>query len=232
MRLNLRKSFGELTRFEWGLWLVSLAVVAGSYLLSPEGSVLNLLTSLVGVTGLIFIAKGMLLGQVITIVFSILYGIVSWVFAYYGEVLTYLGMTAPMAVVALVSWARHPYKESAEVEVARVSGRQVAWMAVWTLVVTAVFYFVLRALGTANLGVSTLSVCTSFVAVYLTWLRSPWYALGYAANDVVLIVLWVMAALMEVRYISVVVCFMAFLANDLYGFISWRKMEKRQQKTP
>ncbi|MBR7130045.1 MAG: hypothetical protein IKD05_07210, partial [Tidjanibacter sp.] len=73
MRLDLRKSFGELTRFEWGLWLVSLAVVAGSYLLSPEGSVLNLLTSLMGVTGLIFIAKGMLFGQVITIVFSILY---------------------------------------------------------------------------------------------------------------------------------------------------------------
>ena len=26
--------------------------------------------------------------------------------------------------------------------------------------------------------------------------------------------------------------FAAFLAGDLYGFISWRKMEKRQQKTP
>lgn len=231
MRLDLRKSFGELTRFEWGLWLVSLAVVAGSYLLSPEGSVLNLLTSLVGVTGLIFIAKGMLLGQVITIVFSILYGIVSWVFAYYGEVLTYLGMTAPMAVVALVSWARHPYKESAEVEVARVSGRQVAWMAVWTVVVTVVFYFVLRALGTANLGVSTLSVSTSFVAVYLTWLRSPWYALGYAANDVVLIVLWVMASVVEPDYLPMVACFVMFLANDIYGFVNWRRMSHRQRKS-
>ncbi|MBR3854201.1 MAG: nicotinamide mononucleotide transporter, partial [Tidjanibacter sp.] len=126
------------------------------------------------------------------------------------------------------SWARHPYKESAEVEVARVSGRQVAWMMVWTVVVTAVFYFVLRALGTANLGVSTLSVCTSFVAVYLTWLRSPWYALGYAANDVVLIVLWVMASMVEPDYLPMVACFVMFLANDIYGFVNWRRMSRRQ----
>ena len=47
-------------------------------------------------------------------------------------------------------------------------------------------------------------------------------------NDVVLIVLWVLAATEDVRYISVVVCFIAFLVNDLYGYISWKKMEKRQ----
>ena len=86
----------------------------------------------------------------------------------------------------------------------------------------------MRFFHTANLLPSTLSVTTSFVAVYLTFRRSPYYALAYAANDVVLIVLWVMAALSEVRYLSVVVCFAAFLVNDLYGFLSWRKMGKRQ----
>ena len=95
-------------------------------------------------------------------------------------------------------------------------------------VVTVAFYFILRFFHTANLLPSTLSVTTSFVAVYLTFRRSPYYALAYAANDVVLIVLWVMAALSEVRYVSVMVCFVAFVVNDLYGFISWRKMGKRQ----
>ena len=63
-----------------------------------------------------------------------------------------------------------------------------------TAAVTAGFYFILRALGTANLLPSTVSVTTSFLAVYLTFHRSPLYALGYAANDVVLIVLWLLAA--------------------------------------
>lgn len=94
--------------------------------------------------------------------------------------------------------------------------------------VTVGFYFVLDAFHTANIVPSTLSVTTSFVAVYLTFRRSPFFALGYAANDVVLIVLWVLASLADARYVSVV-CFAAFLVNDLYGFANWQKMKKRQR---
>jgi len=198
-------------------------------LLTPSPDYLTLTTSVIGVTALIFIAKGMLLGQVLTIIFSCFYGVVSFLYAYYGEVLTYVGMTAPMAVVALVSWARHPYKESAEVEVARITGRQVAWLTVFTVAVTMLFYFILLALGTANLVVSTISVTTSFVAVALTYLRSPWYALGYAANDVVLIVLWIMASIDNPSYVPMIFCFVMFLANDIYGFVNWRRMAHRQR---
>ena len=77
---------------------------------------------------------------------------------------------------------------------------------------------------------STLSVTTSFIAVYLTFRRSPWFALAYAANDIVLIVLWILAALQDISYVSVIVCFAVFLVNDLYGFFSWLKMEKSQNK--
>ena len=77
---------------------------------------------------------------------------------------------------------------------------------------------------------STLSVTTSFVAVYLTFRRSPLFALAYASNDVVLIILWIMASIYDIRYISVVVCFIAFLVNDIYGYISWQKMKIRQSE--
>lgn len=97
-----------------------------------------------------------------------------------------------------------------------------------TFAVTAVFYFVLKAFNTANLLPSTISVTTSFLAVYLTFRRSPYYAVGYAANDVVLIVLWVMASFENIKYVSVVICFVAFFANDIYGFINWRKMGIKQ----
>lgn len=184
---------------------------------------MTLVASLVGVTSLIFLAKGMLIGQVLVIIFSTFYGIVSYLNAYYGEVLTYVGMTGPMAVVALISWARHPYKDSGEVEVARVGWREVVGLLLLSVVVTVVFYYLLRALGTANLWVSTVSVTTSFVAVGLTALRSPYYAVGYALNDVVLIVLWLLANNIPMSF-----CFVMFLANDIYGFINWQRMKKRQ----
>lgn len=67
------------------------------------------MASLVGVTSLIFNAKGNPFGQFLMVVFSLLYGIISFTFAYYGEMITYLGMTMPMAIFALISWLKNPY---------------------------------------------------------------------------------------------------------------------------
>ena len=100
-----------------------------------------------------------------------------------------------------------------------------------TVLITAIFYFILKFFNTANLVPSTLSVTTSFLAVYLTFRRSPYFAVAYATNDIVLILLWILASFSDIRYISVVVCFVSFLLNDIYGFISWQKMKTRQSQT-
>ena len=97
------------------------------------------------------------------------------------------------------------------------------------IVVTTVFYFILKDFHTANLMLSTLSVATTFIAVYLTFRRSAGFALAYAANDIVLIALWILAAAEDVSYMSVCLCFCVFLLNDIYGYISWSRMSKRQQ---
>ena len=219
----------SLTRFEMGLWLASVAVIAGTYIGFQAGDALALIASLIGVTSLIFLARGHALGQVLMIVFSVMYGVIAVQSRYYGEAITYLGMTAPMALLALITWLRNPYQGSAEVAVRRLTGRQWLVMFILTLVVTAVFYFILRWMGNAALAVSTLSITTSFAAAFLTAMRSPYYALGYALNDIVLIILWVMAALTDLSAVPMVACFTMFFLNDMYGFINWRRMEKRQQ---
>ena len=222
------ESFKQLNTFERILWAISLVVVTASFLLAPQKDYLSLAASLIGVTALIFVAKGLVLGQILTVIFSVFYGIISVVFGYYGEAITYLLMTAPMAIAAIISWIRHPFKDSEEVEVARLNKNTKIILAFLTIIVTIAFYFILGALGNKNLIVSTLSVTTSFVAASLTFLRSPYYAIGYSLNDIVLIVLWIMAAISNPQYIPMIFCFVMFLANDLYGFIYWRKMEKRQ----
>ena len=215
---------------EIALWSGSVTLVLLAFFLFDRTYYLTLAASLVGVTSLIFNAKGNPFGQFLMVVFSLLYGIISFSFSYYGEMITYLGMTMPMAVFALISWLRHPYKGNrAEVQVNTISKAEWLYMSVGTVAVTVLFYYMLLCYNTANILPSTLSVTTSFAAVYLTFRRSPYFALAYAANDVVLIVLWVMASICDTRYISVVVCFAAFLVNDLYGFFSWQKMKRKQE---
>ncbi|MBR6563784.1 MAG: nicotinamide mononucleotide transporter [Clostridia bacterium] len=226
------KLWNYFTKIEKTLWISSVVLITASFFGFSESDVLTLVASLVGVTALILNAKGNPIGPGLMMVFSIIYGIISYECAYYGEMITYVGMSLPMAVVSLVTWLRNPHNgNKAEAEVNRVSRKEIYFMLFLVLIVTVAFYFILGAFGTAHLIPSTISVTTSFAAAYLSFRRSPYYAFAYALNDVVLLVLWTLMAFVDVSYVSVIVCFVVFLVNDMYGFFSWKKREKIQKES-
>lgn len=215
--------------FEWCLWLGSVIAVTLSFILGGEFYPLTLIASLIGVTSLIFIAKGNVVGQFLVIIFSLLYGIVSIRFRYWGEMITYVFMSLPASIFACVSWIKNPSAESKnEVAVATITAKKFFYSLLFSLLATILFYFLLRALNTANLWLSTLSVATSFLAATFLFLRSRYYALAYAANDIVLIGLWALASIQSISYLPMVVCFVAFLCNDVYGFINWKRLQDKQ----
>ena len=225
----LKRLLSYFTKTELFLWCGSVLVILSVFIIFPSDNILTVIASLTGVTSLIFCAKGNPVGQVLMIAFSIIYTIISYSFAYYGEMITYFCMTLPMAVFSLISWLRHPYKgNKSQVEINRISVKEVIFLVFLTACVTIIFFFVLKHLGTANLYVSTLSVTTSFAAAYLTFRRSPYLSILYALNDAVLIILWIAAASKDISYVSVVICFSVFLINDIYCFISWKRMARLQ----
>lgn len=228
MHALFHNPFAGFTARQWCLWGVSLLTVFAANLASGEVEIFTLSGTLIGVTALIFVARGDVWGQILTVLFSILYSITALKYRYYSEIITYLGMSAPIAAASVITRLRHPYAGGCEVEIHTQSRRQTGVMWVLTIFVTSLFYFILRALDTPNLLVSTLSVLTSFLASYLMPLRCCGYALAYAVNDIVLILLWVCAAREDMRVLPMVLCFSAFLINDLYGFISWKKRKKAQ----
>ena len=229
----MKKILNYFSKFELILLISSYTLIITSFIIFDRSNYLSLVSSLFGVTSLSFIAKGNPVGQIIGIIFSILYGIISFSYAYYGEMITYLFMTGPMEVIALVSWLKHPSKNSkSEVKIGSIKPKEIFLIAILAIIVTTVFYFILKYFDTTNLLISTFSITTSFVAVYLTFRRSPYYALAYAVNDIVLIVLWILATIENITYVSVIICFLVFLVNDIYGFINWCKIRKKQNEKP
>lgn len=231
--IRLTNPFKEFTKFEAALFAGSVIAVSLSFILSAvvfkqTPDYLTLVASLIGVTSLIFIAKGMVLGPFLCVIFAIFYGIVSYFQKYYGEMITYLAMTAPISIISIVAWLRHPYKKTASIEIGKLTKKLFIVMLVSTAAVTVAFYFILKALNNANLIVSTVSVATSFAAAFMGLFRSPLCTLGYAANDMVLIVLWSVSASQNLSCLPMAVCFFVFLINDIYGFISWQSMKKKQ----
>ena len=225
----MKKLLNYFSKGEILLWIFEITLIITFFCIFDRSGFINLSASIIGITALLFCAKGNPIGQALVIVFSALYGIIAFGFAYYGEMLTYLGMTTPMAIISLVSWIRHPNGDNrSEVKIRALKKSDIVIMIPATIAVTVIFYFILRFFGTANLLTSTISVTTSFAAAYLAFKRSPYYAIAYILNDIVLIVLWSMAAAENISYLSVIACFIAFFINDLYTFINWKKMQKKQ----
>ncbi len=215
----------SLTKKELCVWGCSIVIIIMTNILSGSYEKLTLIASCVGVTSLIFAAKGNVWSQILMIVFSILYGIISWQFRYWGEMITYLGMTMPMAIWSTITWIRNPSESGKEVKIQKLTKKNMILLLISGVIVTIIFYVILDALKTPNIILSTISVTTSFFAASLTMLRSSYYAVGYATNDIVLIVLWILASASNPRYLSVTLIFIIFFFYDVYGFISWRKRE-------
>ena len=212
------------------LWCLSVLSIIASHFAFGGKDFYTPIVSVIGVTSLIFTAKGNPIGQALMIVFGISYGIISFFCKYYGEMITYVGMTVPMSIFALVSWLKNPFdKSKSEVKINDISVKEYGLTFIGGLMLAVIFYFILKAFNTENLVWSTVSVATSFYGVYLTFRRSPFFAVGYVMNDVVLIVLWSLKSFESINYLSMVICFSAFLVNDLYTFICWQKMLNRQK---
>jgi nicotinamide mononucleotide transporter PnuC len=223
-------SIKSLSKAAKTIWFGSLIVISLSFFLFVNTDYLTFIASLIGATSLIFAAKGNVIGPILSVVFSVIYAVISFQMRYYGEMITYLGMTAPVSAAAVFAWLKNPFNgNKADVKINHIRLREYLFLAVLSTAVTILFYFVLKYFNTASLMMSTVSVLTSFLACYLTVRRSEFYAIAYAANDIVLIILWIIAAQVNFNYLGMVICFLIFLVNDVYGFIQWSKSKKRQK---
>lgn len=228
--MKLQNPFKNFTKTEWGIWIFSLVAVLVSFFLNTQKDAVTLISCLIGVTALIFISKGDPIGQILAVVFALGYSVASYTQKYYGEMITYLGMSTPMSIAAMVAWFKNPHKAGEnEVRVGKMNAKKWVFLCVSAVAVTVAFYFILRALNTANLIVSTLSVTTSWFAAMLVFFRSPYYGVAYGLNDVVLVILWVVATVKNPEYLPMVINFSVFLLNDLYGFVNWQRMHRRQK---
>lgn len=213
------------------LWISSIAIITTFFCIFDGEDFFTLFASMFGITAILLNAKGNPIGQMLMVVFAMAYGVISYSYKYYGELITYVCMTLPMAVISLVSWLRNRFDgKKLEVKVNVLTKKEIPYAVLFSTAVTVAFYFILGAFNTPNLWLSTLSVTTSFTAVYFTFRRSSLFAVFYSLNDVVLIVLWILASLDDSAYISVVICFATFLANDIYSYLNWQTIKKRQAK--
>ena len=228
----MKNFFKSWNLFEKLFLIISLIIIIACFFLGTDKNILSLVTSILGVITVIFGAKGLVWAPVVNLLYNIVYIILSYTQAFYGEVLIYIFMMTPINIAMIVSWLKNKSKEDENiVAVNKISKKEYILLFVFTFVVAVGFYFILKALNTTALFISTISLIDSFIATYLLYRRCSNYALSYIVNDIILIVLWSFAIINNgIAYLPMVLSFLVFLVNDIYGLISWKKREKLQNK--
>lgn len=224
---KLKESFKNLNIIELSILSISETIIILTFILSNEKNILSLISSMLGGVSLIFLAKGDYIGHIISIIFSITYIIISYMCKYYGEIFIYVFLMIPLSITSIITWKKNQIKNH-QVKVSKIKKIDIIIIIIVTLITGFIFYFILKYLKTTNLLISTISVMTSLSASLLSIKRSPYYAIMYILNDLVLIIMWSLIVKTNISYLPNVICFMAFLINDIYALINWKKIEKEQ----
>ena len=172
--LNVNSILNFLKRIKWYEYLFlavcyAIIIVVGIIF---QSTWLVVLCALFGTLSVFFIAKGLVIANVFGIVQVVLYSIISFMNAFYGEVVVSV-LNFAISLAALISWFKNRDGDKTTVKIAKSFGWK-KWILLvgFSCVVFVAFFFILREFDTANLIISTLSVTGNFAAGFLIINRS------------------------------------------------------------
>jgi len=198
------------------------------------GGILEVLSSTLSITVVLLVAKGKLEGYFLCLVSMAFYTAVCWRNAVYGEVILMLVFQYPIILFGIRSWLKNKRTDTQKgrvVIVNKVSKREIAVIITSQAAMAAGYFFVLRALGTEQLIVSTILFAWSIVATYLFMRRSHLNLAAFFINDIIAITLWALIIAGGTTSAAAVLVMPAmYLLNDGYGIYMWRKLRHNQTK--
>lgn len=224
----IKKVFGKWNAIELIFYIAGLAMIITTSICFGA-SWMSAVTGIFGLSCVLFAAKGKIIGIFFTWVMIVFYSILSFKNKYYGEVFINLCMMFPMTIIQLISWLKNLGKDYV-VKVNSITKKEIIIVCSAAALAFVAFYFILRALNTSQLIFSTISIVTSVLATYFQSRRSKYGFLAFLVNDSVLCVLWLFATLEDIKNVAMLTAVALYVVSDIYGFISWGILQKRQQK--
>ncbi|MBD5086513.1 MAG: nicotinamide mononucleotide transporter [Clostridiales bacterium] len=224
----VKKIFGKWNIAESIFYVFGLALIITMSIVF-KASWISAIAGIFGLSCVLFAAKGKVICVFLTWGMIVFYSLLSYQNKYYGEVFINLCLMFPMTVIQLVAWIRNLGKDHV-VKVNSITKKEVFIVVLVACVAFVAFYFILRALNTSQLIISTISIVTSVLATYFQSRRSKYGFLAFLFNDVVLCVLWLFATLEDTANVAMLTAVALYVVSDIYGFISWGVLQKRQQK--
>ncbi len=178
------------------------------------------------------LAKGKLLGLVLSIISASLYVVVSFFAKVYGEVIINVLLYIPLDVIALCTFKKNRDKTTNEIEVK--SLEPTTWFITFGLTILggALIYLLLYFLpGQQYPFLNMLSIVMFLAALFLRNARFKEFWWFNFVGNVVSIVMWVLVSTTKAELLyslPMALSSLAALLNNIYGIIMWQKIYKAE----
>lgn len=228
---NVKKFFKDIKWYEYLFVGISLVVMITLSIVF-HSHIFYILSSTLGVVGVLFLTKVNVVGIFVGIVQIVFYSIISYLNGFYGEMVNNLCVTLPLYIANLITWLKNLYSKNGQVKInSSISWKEVV-AAIGVVVILSVGMFsVLDYFNTTMVFVSTLSFTFNTLAIYFLARRSSLNFVFYIFNNIANFTMWGTLIItthdlsMLITLINVVVYFLL----NCYGLYNWFMTRKKQE---
>ena len=177
-------------------------------------------------------AKGKVITQFLGLIWSAFYIYIAYKFHYYGEVILTIVAVIPMYIYGIIHWLKNKKGDSDEVVIRQQFSKK-EWLAliIGLAVGFVVIYFLLKALNTAQLLISTASFILLLLAMYMLIRRHKWNLVPFLLQDIINPLFWIPVIVAgQTGYVIMLIHLLFQIIYDIYGTIEWNKKAKAQKE--
>ena len=221
--------FKDWTLFEkiW-LFIFTFAVIGLS--IYWQDTLMGVICSLTGIWCVVLVAKGRISNYWVGIVNVILYAIISYGQKYYGEVMLNAIYFLPMQFIGAYIWIKNKKPNTKDsIIIKKLSNKyRIVWSIVSIVGVVGYGAF-LKSLGGQMPYIDAMSTVVSIIAMLLMAYRFLEQWVLWVIVDVVTVIMWLVVLAKGGTDISILLMWIAYLINAVYGLYNWNKMYKLQE---
>lgn len=209
------------------IWLIIACTVITGLSIYWGDTLMGIISSTTGVACVVCTGKGKLSAYVFGLVNSVLYAIIAFQAALYGETMLNLLYYVPMQFVGFYVWSRHMDKETKEVEKKHMKWRSRLILLLTIIISTYLYGLLLQLLGDAMPFVDAFTTASSVIAMIISvkMFAEQWWI--WVAVDVFSVYMWWCNFRTGSDNMATLLMWVVYLGNAIIMLVKWEKGAKK-----
>jgi nicotinamide mononucleotide transporter len=214
-------------------WIVMFSAINIYLYFALDDTLLGFISSFTGMLCVVLVAKGKIANYYFGIIQTSTYAYISYTYGLFGEAMLNGFFYLPIQFIGIYLWKKNQTSRSVkgeDVSAKRLSAK--GWLIVTAISIVASLAYaeVLRVIGGQQVRIDSIAVVLSIIAQILMLKRFAEQWLLWIIVNGLSVVLWFVTLINTGgNDWSMLVMWIAFLFNSVYGYVNWIKLSKKQE---